>query len=512
MVQNYANLSNELNKTQDSNHAVEDFHAAESYGFMEQIGLLTRDRVAKILETGRLYDRRSRLMEALNMISYARIAGREGNYLFALDLLEEVLKKMRMLKRNDKQESAQSYFYFEYSQVLQALGDAHGSMLYLERARQHAQSNKLKQVIAYETMAREIHVPDETTRRKWRQSIAYFNKYDMKVMGIEAHFDLAQIFMADQEISEAANHLDLAHELAVTAGYHYQHLKIEYARGKLLETQERLPEALAFYEDKLASIDNSYYRILYLLKIATLSRQLQQPERAFEAARESLELAQRFSVLSAQAEAGILVAEIYREEQRDMTKAFFYYQQGAMTALSATERGIPLQGMRKQIVSRYIGFLEEHFPGKADESANEDLFAFSKGLTWVRIKDLFHYNLFLYHYLNTGIGNATLKVLDIPPSSFYSATERLRKRGIPFPNFRKREVEIPSENYVEGLQQYVRMHRDKNWLDINEQFEKDMLAYHYKLNNYNKRLMSESLHLAYSGIVGRTRYLTRGDQ
>ena len=61
---------------------------------------------------------------------------------------------------------------------------------------------------------------------------------------------------------------------------------------------------------------------------------------------------------------------------------------------------------------------------------------------------------------------------------------------------------------MEGLQQYCRMHRDLTWPEINERFEQDMLAYHYKLNNYNKKQLAKSLGLAYSGIVNRTRYLT----
>jgi len=52
------------------------------------------------------------------------------------------------------------------------------------------------------------------------------------------------------------------------------------------------------------------------------------------------------------------------------------------------------------------------------------------------------------------------------------------------------------------------MHREKTWVEINDRFEKDMLAYHYKLNNYNKKSLAKNLDLAYSGIVNRTKYLT----
>jgi len=224
-----------------------------------------------------------------------------------------------------------------------------------------------------------------------------------------------------------------------------------------------------------------------------------------------MEISQRYSISSELAAASIIAGKVYHRHKTDITKAYFYFQQGFGSVMELSKRGIPINGSRETVVNEYVNFLEEHFPGDMAESANEDLFAFSKSMNWVKIKDLFHYNLFLYHYMNTGVGGKTLKALDFPASSFYSATERLRSRGITFPNFRRNDVEIPSENYVEGLQQYSRMHRDKSWVEINEQFEKDMLAYHYKVNNYNKKLLAKNLELAYSGIVNRTKYLTSGN-
>jgi len=269
-------------------------------------------------------------------------------------------------------------------------------------------------------------------------------------------------------------------------------------------------EAIHYLDDLLNKVKNSHFLAKIQTKLGELYTILNDDDKALEHLRTAIEVCQQFSIASELPEACLHLGKLYHRKITDITKAFFYYQQSFGAVMSLAKQGIPITGKRRIVINEYVIFLEEHFPGEVAESANEDLFAFSKNLKWVRIKDLFHYNLFLYHYLNTGVGNKTLEALDFPASSFYSATERLRSRGITFPNFRKNDVDIPAENYVEGLQQYARLHRDKNWVDINDCFEKDMLKYHYKLNNYNKKLLAKNLGLAYSGIVNRTKYLTSG--
>ncbi len=508
MTQRQHLLSNELNKTAESTEVVEKFHAAECYGLLGQIGFISEDKVAMLLDQGKVSDRRNRMLEALNKITYARIASLEGNYAFAIELYDQVWAKINNLNKGTQQENALAYFYYDYSDFQYRIGDLNASLMYLDKARNVASSNKMKQMVAYKQLVFDSRTQKRSTLKKWLQSIAYFNKYNMTVMESQAHFELA-LFLADQgNLSDASDHLDQAHEMATLAGYQHLRWNIDYTKGCLLEEQSRDSEAIGYFTGLLKSVDNNYYKASILLKVSELNYKLNNIDEAMEAAKSCMEVCQRFSIGSELAAVSVLLGEIYHREFKDINKAFFYYQQAFGSIMALAKRGVPIDSKRQGLLNDYVIFLEEHFPGEAAESANEDLFSFSKELTWVKIKDLFHYNLFLYHYMNTGVGNKTLEALDFPASSFYSATERLRSRGITFPNFRRNDVEIPSDNYVEGLQQYSRLHRDKSWVDINEQFEKDMLAYHYKLNNYNKKLLAKHLDLAYSGIVNRTKYLT----
>lgn len=511
MAQRQILLSNELNRTSEAGDAVEKFHAAECYALLGEIGFLSEEKVALMLDQGKISDRRNRMLEALQKITYAKIATLEGNYTFAIELYEQVAGKISILNQGSQQEGALAYFYYEYAVFFDRVGDLNAAYRYLEKARSTTSSNKMKQMIAYQHLVLDSELNKKFVLKKWLQCIAYFNKYEMLVMESQAHFGVALQLLKQENMADASTHLDKAHEMAALHGFQHLHWNIDFTQGCLLVNQNRKIEAIRYFQGLLEKANNSNFTAKIQSKLAELHFIAGEPDQALEAAKASIEVSQQFSISSELAGACILMGKIYHREVADITKAYFYYQQAFGSVMELSKRGIYVNEDRHKVINEYVVFLEEHFPGEMSESANEDLFAFSKDLNWVKIKDLFHYNLFLYHYLNTGVGNKTLEALDFPASSFYSATERLRSRGITFPNFRKSDVDIPAENYVEGLQQYSRLHRDKSWVEINDCFEKDMLKYHYKLNNYNKKHLARNLELAYSGIVNRTKYLTAGN-
>ncbi|NQV42451.1 MAG: tetratricopeptide repeat protein [Candidatus Marinimicrobia bacterium] len=510
MAQRKILLSNELNRTSEADDTVEKFHASACYALLGEIGFLSEEKITMMLDQGKISDRRNRMLEALQKITYAKIATLEGNYIFAFELYEQVAGKISVLNQGSQQEGALTYFYYEYAGLFTQIGDTNAAFRYLEMARSITSSNKMKQMIAYQHLVLNADLDRKFNLKKWLQCIAYFNKYEMTVMESQAHHALALQLIKQENMVDAVVHLDQAHEMAALHGYQYLHRSIDYIRGILLVNQNRNAEARGYYLELLKKVSNAHFTAKIQSKLAELHHILGDADKALEAAKASVEVSQQFSIASELAGACLLLGKIYHRKLTDITKAYFYYQQAFGSIMALAKRGIPINEARRKVINEYVIFLEEHFPGEVAESANEDLFAFSKDLNWVKIKDLFHYNLFLYHYLNTGVGNKTLEALEFPASSFYSATERLRSRGITFPNFRKSDVDIPADNYVEGLQQYARLHRDKTWVEINDCFEKDMLKYHYKLNNYNKKHLAKNLELAYSGIVNRTKYLTSG--
>ena len=511
MAQQQILLSNKLNRTSKRSEAAEKYHAPACYALLTELGFLSEEKVTLILSQGKISDRRNRMLEALQKIIYAKMATLEGNTVFAMELFEAVSDKITVLQRGNQRAAALAYFYYEYASFFRQVGDVNAAYRYLEKTRSITTSNKMKQLIRIEELILGAKTGGDFHLKDWLQSIAYLTKYGMEFMETYVHYELSLQLILHENLADAGDHLDMAHEMSALHGFHYLHDKIDYVRGCLLVNQNRNVEAVEYFKSLLPKTNNAMSATRIQIKLAELYRLLNDADAALEAARQGLELSQKFSITAELPQVSTQLGRLYHREMTDISKAFFYYQQAYGAVISLSKHGISVNDTRRQVLTEYVSFLEEHFPGETSDAANNDLFSFSKDLTWVKIKDLFHYNLFLYHYTNTGVGNKTLEALDFPASSFYSATERLRRRGITFPNFRRSDVEIPAANYVEGLQQYTRLHRDKTWVEINECFEKDMLKYHYKLNNYNKKLLAKRLDLAYSGVVNRTKYLTAGN-
>ena len=81
-------------------------------------------------------------------------------------------------------------------------------------------------------------------------------------------------------------------------------------------------------------------------------------------------------------------------------------------------------------------------------------------------------------------------------------------RGISFPNFRDADLTLPPDLYIDALQKYVQLHREKTFKKVSEQFEKDIYEFLFKENGYNKKRLSESLGLSYSVVLKKTKAIT----
>ena len=187
MAQRQILLSNELNRTTEAGEAVEKFHAPECYALLGQIGFLDEDKVALILDQGKISDRHNRMLEALQKITYAKIARLEGNYIFAMELFEQVADKISVLNQGTQQEGALAYFYYEYSEFFAQLGDLNTAYRYLEKARSITSSNKMKQMISFQYLVLDSVEDKKFVLKKWLQCIAYFHKYEMTVLESQAH-------------------------------------------------------------------------------------------------------------------------------------------------------------------------------------------------------------------------------------------------------------------------------------------------------------------------------------
>ncbi|NQV43161.1 MAG: hypothetical protein HQ506_12495 [Candidatus Marinimicrobia bacterium] len=198
----------------------------------------------------------------------------------------------------------------------------------------------------------------------------------------------------------------------------------------------------------------------------------------------------------------LYLGKIYETHYKDLDRAEHYYKMGYDYAMRYASHGISLIGDRIDVVNAYVNIINKKHGPKTPKSSNA--FAFSNGLPWKDIKDIFHHQLICYHHEKQQNSKAMAAKLSMPASTLYSVQERLKKRGYQLP---EKSPSSPAENH--SLCNYMEEHKDISWEEINTIFEREIIHYLYEKYGYNKQRMAQILKLSYPSIITKTRELTQ---
>jgi tetratricopeptide (TPR) repeat protein len=198
----------------------------------------------------------------------------------------------------------------------------------------------------------------------------------------------------------------------------------------------------------------------------------------------------------------LYMGQIYEHHYKKLDVAEHYYKLGYDHAMRYAGAGISLTGDRKDVVDAYVNLINKKSGPKAPKPM--DTFAFSQGLAWKDIKDIFHHQLICHHQEHQQNSKAMAKKLNMPASTLYSLQERLKKRGYQLP-----EKNTPSPAEKHGLSTFIQEHNTLTWDDINTIFEREIIHYLYEKYGYNKQRMAQILKLSYPSIITKTRELTQ---
>ncbi len=198
----------------------------------------------------------------------------------------------------------------------------------------------------------------------------------------------------------------------------------------------------------------------------------------------------------------LYLGQIYEKHYKDLDQAEQYYKQGYDYAMRYASHGISLTGDRKNVVDAYVNLINKKRGPKAPRPV--DSFAFSQGLAWKEIKDIFQHQLICYHHENQLNSKAIATKLNMPASTLYSLQERLHKRGYQIP---EKVTSDATENH--SLFNFIEAHEEMSWEAINTIFEREIIHYLYEKYGYNKQRMAQILKLSYPSIITKTRELTQ---
>ena len=139
----------------------------------------------------------------------------------------------------------------------------------------------------------------------------------------------------------------------------------------------------------------------------------------------------------------------------------------------------------------------------------EEIFSFAIDKSWVEIKDIFQYNLIMFHKDKTKPGSDAYKSLKMNKPTYYSTHRKLTNKGFCFPDYRMKAPITSDDQVLKPLQGYIQGLKDSSWVAASKQFEEDVFRFLYHQYGYNKVRLSEILGLGYSAVIDKTKSLTK---
>lgn len=481
---------------------IELFHRKEFTDFVSQAGFIHPGQMRLLFEQIEGFETLPKSSAAILLTGQAKATELEGDLVKAKDLFESALASAKQATSTIIDEDVLAFVYYEYGLFYNAVSAPGVAARMFYKSFQLSRTDRLKFLLDYQFWLLDFTEDPNPDFERQVDFISKFQARQMHVMETLGFKWLGITQAGHNHLDEADSNLQKGLALAEKYGLQFIFWDISNSYGLLLRRKVSQEAAIKHFESIIPFVE-SYKLQVYIRKNLAIRYQVAgRHDEAIDMAMSSLDYAQKHRVYAMIPGLGWLIGKAIREDTGDIQKAFHYYKIGYDEAIKQQEAGLPLTGWRYKMVKEYTEFVTSQLPETFYSMSILNYFEWTKGKSWVEIQDLFHFNFFIYHFTNTGIGEFIFKKLQINPSTFYALTKRMRDlRGINFPDFREKNPKIPQDLIVKSLQDYIRINRDKSWKEINNKFEQDVFAHLFKESGYNKKEMSRNLNLSYASVI-----------
>ncbi|MFQ6678666.1 MAG: hypothetical protein ACE5D0_10175, partial [Fidelibacterota bacterium] len=138
---------------------------------------------------------------------------------------------------------------------------------------------------------------------------------------------------------------------------------------------------------------------------------------------------------------------------------------------------------------------------KFDEKPMESLFQFALGKPWKEIYNSFQYHLMMEHLIQTDVREVFFRRLNMKPSTYFSAKNRLKNEGYDIPNIKDKIKEYADKYKEDSLQLYIKRYlMDFGWKEANKRFEQDMFRYLFQQYGFQRRRLEKILQISYPNV------------
>lgn len=503
-------------KTSGASQAIETFHSKEYTLFVSQIGFAHPGQVKVIFEQPSEIDDANLDLQAILLAGRAKIASLEGNFHLTQKYFEDAfLISKSIVKGNRSTNSVDvlAYVEYEYGLFLKLLYDPDQARMYFTQGYQRSANSKLNLLIEYQLELISIEKEEKSNLNRLIRLLERIERNKISVMYILGLQRLGILSHDRRDYKESERYYKEALFLAEKQDLQYLVWTIKNSIGLLLHKQGKYTDAVSHYESFIHTVDSHYLKSIVMKNLALRYGVIGKTNKAIELSKEALEHSQTYGVFSEVPGLALLTGKLVRDYSDTPSEAFHYFKLGYDSSIQQQEAGLPISGPRLRAIREYADYVTAQLPERFNKIALVNYFEWAKGKSWVRIQDLFHYNFFVYHFIHTGIGKKTFDHLKMIPTTFYSLAKRMRDlRGISFPDLKDTDMTLPPDLYIDSLQRYVQLHRDKTFQEANAQFERDIYEYLFKESGYNKKLLSKSLDLSYSVVLKHTKEFTQASE
>ncbi|MBC8344037.1 MAG: tetratricopeptide repeat protein, partial [Bacteroidetes bacterium] len=453
--------------------AILKYHSGTFFDFLNQIGYIDINESLSMLTSVGMDNIEERGIKPILLAGQGRIWTLEGNLIAAKHCFDsafaELSSESNLISQNTRLEMY-SYICYEQGLFYEILKDDDQANQCFTNTEKNAISDRLKTLALYQL---EVLKAKRDTKFKLDRLISfseYFSQTNSPIIYLLSLHRLGTLYRAKKEYEKAIHFYNTALEIANKNQYNYLSVYILNSIGYLYLVNNNRSKAIEIFETNFKNSPSNYLKVLSLENIAMFYEQNNDFIKAAGYCKRSLNICIKHHVLSRLLYESMYLAEISEDQLQDVYTAKYYHSLGYEHAISHIEQGLTFTGPRKIAIEMCMQFLSRHFPQDKSAHMPEHLFSFSLGKTWMEIKDIFHYNLVMFHKLKTGSGENLYLTLRMKKPTFYSLHRKLANKGFVFPDFRRKDIKFTGEQIIDSLQLYIKNMPDNSWKAANDKF------------------------------------------
>lgn len=446
----------------------------------------------------------------------------EGNFTKAFQYFNQsysIAKDQWGYKSDNDKDDILAYTLFEYGMFNLKLLEYQKANDQLDKSILYAESSELIALIEYGIELLKTKLQENYAIGELKKKVDLLKKYNLLSSYCLGLQQIGNYYLFKTQYSQAIKYLNLGLSHASRCKYKYIIDTINNSLGYLELQQNKYDEAISYFTKVIKTTESYYLRSIAMENIGAVQYYCDEFQKAADTFIEALQNSVDHNVVSQIPGICSLLGRIYSEKLNNQTNAKHFYKLGYEYSISHVQLGLSLTGSRESCIKQYNKFLntagykpiEQTKITPSQDLSPENNFKFAIDKPWIEIRDLFHYNLFMFHRNKTNNFEKVLKNLNIIRPTYYSNHYKLTNKGFEFPHMKRSSKTALSslDKIVPSLQNYIEGLDDKTWKGANDKFEKDIFRFLYHQYGYMKTNVAEKLEISYLTVRKKTEHVSQ---